>query len=184
MHMTQSPRRGSAVIAVLLAAGCASAATAQSAPGMARPQTAAVTAPTTLTVGGDVATPLALSAGDLKALPRTTVEVTDEGRVVTYDGVLVGEILKKAGVALGADLRGNAVATYVTASAADGYQVVFSLPELDNGFTSNDIMVADTIDGRPLFAYQGPWRVVAPKDSRGARSIRMLERLEVVRLRK
>ena len=141
-------------------------------------------APTALAVTGDVATPLTLSAADLKALPRTKVEVKDEGRIVTYEGVLVGEMLKKAGVPLGADLRGNAVATYVKASATDGYQVVFSLAELDNGFTSNDIIVADTIDGKPLFAYQGPWRIVAPKDSRGARSIRMLERLEVVRLRK
>jgi hypothetical protein len=61
---------------------------------------------------------------------------------------------------------------------------VFSLAELDPGFTSNDIIVADTIDGRPLFAYQGPLRIVAPKDARAARSIRMLQRLDVVRLKK
>ena len=36
-------------------------------------------------------------------------------------------MLKQAGVPLGADLRGNAVASYVVASATDGYQVVFSL---------------------------------------------------------
>jgi hypothetical protein len=65
-------------------------------------------------------------------------------------------------------LRGNAVASDVVASATDGYQVVFSLAELDPAFTSNDIIVADTIDGKPLFAYQGPLRIVAPKDSRGA----------------
>jgi DMSO/TMAO reductase YedYZ molybdopterin-dependent catalytic subunit len=169
-------------IAVLL--GWPAAPIAQSSTGTAKPAAPTVSAPTALAVGGDVPTPLMLTAADLKALPRSRVEVTDDGRVVTYEGVLVGEILKKAGVALGADLRGNAVATYVTASAADGYQVVFSLPELDNGFTSNDILVADTIDGKPLFAYQGPWRIIAPKDSRGARSIRMLERLDVVRLRK
>ena len=74
--------------------------------------------------------------------------------------------------ALGTELRGNAIASYVVASATDGYQVVFSLAELDPGFTSNDIIVADTIDGKPLFAYQGPLRIVAPKDARAARSIR------------
>jgi len=100
------------------------------------------------------------------------------------EGVLVGEILKRAGVPLGTELRGNAIASYVVASATDGYQVVFSLAELDPGFTSNDIIVADTLDGKPLFAYQGPLRIVAPKDSRAARSIRMLQRLEVVRLKK
>ena len=70
------------------------------------------------------------------------------------------------------------------ASAKDGYQVVFSLAELDPALTSNDIIIADTVDGQPLFDYQGPLRIVAPRDKRGARSIRMLQRLDVVRLRK
>ena len=128
---------------------------------------------------------LSLTPADLKALPRTRVEVkTEDGTTNIYEGVLVGELLKRAGAPVGAELRGNAVASYVVASASDGYQVVFSLAELDPAFTSNDIIVADTIDGKPLFGYQGPFRIVAPKDSRGARSIRMLETLEVVRLRK
>jgi DMSO/TMAO reductase YedYZ molybdopterin-dependent catalytic subunit len=172
------------LLAALLAHPALIAATAaQAAPARAKPVAPTAVAPTALRVIGDVATPLTLTAADLKALPRTTVTATDEGRTVTYEGVLVGEILKRAGVSVGDNLRGNAVATYVTASATDGYQVVFSLPELDNAFTANDIIVADTIDGKPLFAYQGPWRIVAPKDTRGARSIRMLERIEVVRLR-
>ncbi|MEO6238504.1 MAG: molybdopterin-dependent oxidoreductase [Vicinamibacterales bacterium] len=137
-----------------------------------------------LTVAGDVTTPLSLTPDQLKNLPRTKVEVKEEGRAIVYEGVLVGEILKRAGVPFGTDLRGNALASYVVASATDGYQVVFSLAELDPGFTSNDIIVADTTDGKPLFAYQGPLRIVAPKDHRPARSVRMLQRLEVVRLKK
>ena len=72
----------------------------------------------------------------------------------------------------------------MVASASDGYQVVFSIGELDPAMTSSEIIVADTIDSKPLFAHQGPLRIVAPKDARGARSIRMLTRLEVVRLKK
>jgi hypothetical protein len=53
---------------------------------------------------------------------------------------------------LGSDIRGNAVATYVVASASDGYQVVFSLAELDPAFTGSEVIVADTIDGKSLFA--------------------------------
>jgi len=138
----------------------------------------------TLTVTGDVKTPLSLTPADLKAMPRTRLDVNDEGRTVVYEGVLVGEILKRAGSPAGPEMRGGAVASYVVASASDGYQVVFSLAELDPGFTSNDIIVADTLDGKPLFAYQGPLRIIAPKDSRAARSVRMLQRLEVVRLKK
>lgn len=148
------------------------------------PQAPAAAAPTALAIAGDVATPQTISPADLKAMPRKTVEIKEDGRVTTYEGVLLSELLKRAGVPGGADLRGNAVATYLLASASDGYQVVFSLAEVDPGFTNNDVIVADTVDGKPLFAYQGPFRIVAPKDTRGARSIRMLQRIEVVRLRK
>jgi DMSO/TMAO reductase YedYZ molybdopterin-dependent catalytic subunit len=138
----------------------------------------------TLDIGGDVATPLTLTLQTLKTLPRTTVEVQEDGRTLKYEGVLMGELLKRAGVPLGADLRGDAVASYVVATASDGYRAVFSLAEVDPAFTRNDIIVADTIDGKPLFAYQGPVRIVAPKDARGTRGIRMLQRIDVVRLKK
>jgi DMSO/TMAO reductase YedYZ molybdopterin-dependent catalytic subunit len=137
-----------------------------------------------LSIGGDVSRPLTFTTDALKTMTRTTVVVSEEGRQVKYEGVLVGELLKQAGAPVGADLSGKAVASYVLAVAKDGYQVVFSLAELDPGFTPNDIIVADTIDGKPLFDYQGPLRIVAPHDKRGARSIRMLQRLDVVRLRK
>jgi hypothetical protein len=141
--------------------------------------------PPTLKIGGDVRTALALSPAELKAMPRTTVEVKDEdGRVVKYEGVLVGELLRRAGATLGTEMRGNAVTTYVLASASDGYQVLFSLAELDPAMTGSEIIVADTIDGKPLFGYQGPLRIVSPKDARPARSIRMLQGLDVVRLKK
>jgi hypothetical protein len=139
----------------------------------------------TLSVAGDVRTPLSITAAELKEMPRTTVDVKDEdGRTVKYEGVLVGELLKRAGATLGSDMRGNAMTTYVLASASDGYQVLFSLAELDPAFTSSQVIVADALDGKPLFAYQGPFRIVSPKDARPARSIRMLQRLDVVRLKK
>jgi DMSO/TMAO reductase YedYZ molybdopterin-dependent catalytic subunit len=157
------------------------AAVSTAAPSFAQaPSATTVSAP--LVVAGDVAQPFSLKPDELKAMPRTTVTVSEEGREIKYEGVLVGELLKRAGAPVGRDLSGKAVATYVRASAKDGYQVVFSLAELDPGFTSNDIIVADTIDGKPLFDYQGPLRIVAPHDKRGARSIRMLQRIEVVRL--
>src|SRR5262249_61700370 len=45
-----------------------------------------------LAVGGDVQHPLSLTPADIKAMPRTTVTVSDEGRDVKYEGVLVGEV--------------------------------------------------------------------------------------------
>lgn len=142
---------------------------------------AAAASEVTLQIGGDVPKPFAITPAELKTMPRTAVTVSEEAKEVHYEGVLVGELLKRAGAPLGRELSGKALTTYVQATAKDGYQVVFSLAELDPAFTPNEIIVADTIDGKPLFDYQGPLRIVAPHDKRGARSIRMVQRIEVMR---
>lgn len=142
-------------------------------------------ASTTLAVNGDVSTPLTLKAEDLAAMPRETVSVDDQdGTKVQYEGVLLRELLTRAGAPLGKQLRGKALASYVIAKARDGYQVVFGIGELDPAFANEQIIVADKRDGKPLFGYQGPFRLVCPNDKAGARSVRMLETLEVVRLQK
>ena len=66
----------------------------------------------------------------------------------------------------------------------EGYQVVFSLGELDPSFIDNEVLLADTANGKPLFGAQGRFRLVVPKDKPGARSVRMLIKIEVVQLRK
>ena len=142
-------------------------------------------APATLSVTGDVSTPLTLKPDDLLKMPRETASVQDQdGSSVQYEGVLLREILKRAGAPLGNQLRGKALASYVVAKAHDGYQVVFALGELDAAFGNENILVADKRDGKPLFGYQGPFRLVCPNDKAGARSVRMLETLELVRLAK
>jgi len=138
-----------------------------------------------LAVTGDVPTPLALSARDLAAMPRKQAEVTEQdGAKTTYEGVALQEILKKAGIPFGRQMRGKALAGYVLAEAKDGYAVAFSLGEFDPDLGGTRVIVADKRDGKPLFEYQGPFRLVLPADKEGARSVRMLEKLEVVKLRK
>jgi DMSO/TMAO reductase YedYZ molybdopterin-dependent catalytic subunit len=136
-------------------------------------------------VKGDVATPLSLTADDLAKLPRETATVpAPDGAKIVYEGVTLFEVLQKAGAPLGKQLRGKAMATYVLARASDGYQVAFTLGEVDPQFGNATILVADKRDGKPLPDKQGPFRIVCPNDKEGARSIRMLESLEVVRLAK
>jgi hypothetical protein len=130
------------------------------------------------------ATPLRLTAADLAEMPRATVETRNDGLAVRYEGVWLHEILKKAGLPAGTELRGKALATYVLAEARDGYQVLFSLAELDPAFTDHQVLLADKANGKPLSGADGSFRLVAPKDKRGARSIRMLTRIQVVGLRK
>ncbi len=140
-----------------------------------------------LTIAGDVTHPLTLSKADLAKLPRTSATVKGEGpdsTETTYEGVLLYDVMKQAGAPLDKQLMGKALSTYILAEARDGYQVVYSLAEIDPNFGGNKIIVADTVNGKPLFDYQGPLRLVVPSDKKGARSIRMLEKITVVRLRK
>jgi len=81
-------------------------------------------------------------------------------------------------------MRAPALSTYVLASASDGYQVVFSLAELDPEMTDGKFLLADRANGKPLFGETGSFRLVIPTDKHGARSIRMLTSLNVVQLRK
>jgi DMSO/TMAO reductase YedYZ molybdopterin-dependent catalytic subunit len=139
---------------------------------------------TALQVSGDVATPLSVTMADLKAMPRSPMRVTDEhGLTANYDGVLVGELLKRSGVPMGEALKGKALASYVVVTAKDGYRVVFTVAELDPAMTGSDVLLVDTMDGKPLTDAQGPLRLVVPHDKTGARWVRMIERLDVVRLK-
>jgi hypothetical protein len=126
-----------------------------------------------------------LKAEDLAKMPRQTASMPDEdGTTVQYEGVPLREILKRAGVPFGREARGKALMRCLVAKARDGYQVVFTLAELDPEYANETILVADTRNGKPVFAYQGPFRILCPGDKAGARSVRMVETLQVLQLNK
>lgn len=142
------------------------------------------TAAATLSVGGDVSNPLTLTAGDLAKLPRRSVTFEEhDGSKATYEGVTLTDILKKAGAPSGSQLKGKTMASYVLATARDGYQVTFTLAELDPVIHDSTVIVADTRDGKPIPGSLGPLRIIAATDKKGARSVRMLEKLQVVVLK-
>ena len=148
-------------------------------------QTTAAT--NTLVISGDIPATITFKIEDIAAMPHESATVTEEdGSKVVYEGVPLRDILTKAGAPLGKQLRGKNLASYVLAKAHDGYQVLFSVGELDqsNSQPNTSILVADKRDGKPLFEYQGPLRLVCASDKAGARGVRMLENIEVVRLRK
>lgn len=138
--------------------------------------------PSVSVVGGTQ--PLSLTSADLAAMPRATIKMMNNGIETAYEGVWLSEVLKKAGVRFGEALRGPALATYVLASASDGYQVVFSVGELDPAMTDEQFLLADKADGKALFGENGAFRLVIPTDKRGARSVRMLSKLEIVQVKK
>ena len=139
---------------------------------------------TLFTIAGDVAKPLSISAADLAAMPRETAVFEHDGKTATYEGVLLYDLLVKAGVPFGKAMTGKHMASYLLLTARDGYQVVFALPELDPKFEGKKILLADKQNGGPLPEKEQPLRVIAPQDKMRARSIYAVVRAEVVQLRK
>jgi DMSO/TMAO reductase YedYZ molybdopterin-dependent catalytic subunit len=144
----------------------------------------ATQAQTLFTVTGDVATPLELSAADLAGMPREKATLEHDGQTQTYEGVLLYDVLVKAGVPFGKAMTGKPMASYLLLTGRDGYQVVFALPELDPKFAGAKVLLADKRDGAALPANELPLRIVAPQDKMHARSIYSVVKAEVVRLRK
>jgi DMSO/TMAO reductase YedYZ molybdopterin-dependent catalytic subunit len=133
------------------------------------------------TVEGEVLKPLKLTQEDLLKLKQTEVKAKDrDGKEHTFKGVLLVDILDSAGVTLGKDLRGENLTKYVLIKAVDGYEVIFSLPEVDPEFTGQTIILAYQVNGSPLPHGDGPFRIVAPNDKRPARWIRELSSIKVV----
>jgi DMSO/TMAO reductase YedYZ molybdopterin-dependent catalytic subunit len=126
--------------------------------GQAGTASSAASEPFRLTVGGDVKNPLSLSLDDVRQLPRKTITVANEhaGENEVYEGTPLAGLLKQAGAVQGAQLRGKAMATYVVAEGSDGYRVIYSLAELDSDFQDSEVIVADTMNGKPLGDKLGP----------------------------
>ena len=154
--------------------------------GVVAVQSAAPAATATLTVQGNVEKPLKLSVSDLQHMPRTTLKSFNqhENKEETYEGVALSEILKQAGAPQGPKLRGPALATYIVAEGSDGYRVVFSIAETDADFQDSEILVADKMNGQAMDAHLGPLRLVVPHDKRPARSVRMLQTIQLVTVSK
>ena len=150
--------------------------------GYAQNRQAALVTDVTLSVSGEVARPLKLSAADFAKLSRRTVRAKDHsGKESTYEGTPLIEVLQLAGVTLGESLRGKNLALYLVVEAADGYRAVFALPELDPAFTDRVILIADRKDGNPLAAAEGPLRIVIPDEKRQARWVRQVTSLIIRR---
>ena len=131
-----------------------------------------------VTIDGQATT---LSAADLKSLPQKTVTFhnvhtkADE----TYTGVPLTDLLAKYGAPTADKFRGKAMSDYIIATGSDGYKAVLSLAETDPAFHPGDVIVADTIDGKPIGDKEGPFKLVVTEDKRPARCIHNLVSIEL-----
>jgi len=125
--------------------------------------------------------PETLNTADFAALPHKTVTAhnghtnTDE----TYSGVPLTDLLAKYGAPTGMQLHGKPLSDYLVATGSDGYKAVLSLAETDPAFHSGHVIVADTMDGKPIGDKDGPFRLIVTEDKRPARCVRNLVSIEL-----
>lgn len=117
----------------------------------------------------------------LKDYPHQTVTIFDphKKKKETYSGVPLIDLLAHLGVPNGKSLMGKALAEYVVATGSDGYKTVVALGEIDPAFHPGVVLIADTLNGKPLGAKTGPFRLVVSEDKVPARSVRNLVSIEV-----
>jgi DMSO/TMAO reductase YedYZ molybdopterin-dependent catalytic subunit len=133
------------------------------------------------TVGGEAIASLTFSIKELSAIKSSEVKAKDrDGKEHTFKGISLYTILDSAGAPLGKALRGENLAKYVLVKASDGYEVVFSLPEIDPEFSEKIILLAYEVDGKPLAATEGPFRLVVPQDKKHARWIRQVSSIQLL----
>ncbi len=102
-----------------------------------------------------------------------------DNKLHEFKGVALFEVLEKAGVTTGSTLRGENLAKYLLVGAADGYEVVYSLPEIDPEFTDQVVVLAYEKDGQLLPAGEGTFRLIAPLDKKQARWVREVRTIKV-----
>jgi DMSO/TMAO reductase YedYZ molybdopterin-dependent catalytic subunit len=133
------------------------------------------------TLDGQVQRPGRVTQSDLKALPATSVTVsfqTGHGQETgTYGGVLLWTLLTNASVVDG-PAKGAHLSHTILVTGSDGYSVALSMGELDPKFEGKSVIIAATMNGRPLPAADG-LRLIVPGDSHGGRAVRDVVHVEV-----
>ncbi|MGH9345185.1 MAG: hypothetical protein ACRD19_15680 [Terriglobia bacterium] len=115
----------------------------------------------------------------LAALPQTTVKVYNEHAKAeqTYSGVPLIDLLTRLGVP--SKPRGKQFRLYLIAEGSDGYQVVYSLGEVTPDVHAGTVMVADTMDGKPI-GEDGPLKIISTEEKRPGRWVRNLVAIRVL----
>lgn len=134
----------------------------------------------TLLITGAVEHPLTLSPSDLSQMPRSQLTARDKNDLETqFGGVALFELVSRAKPLLTKHCCSNAVNAIVIVGAADGYRVIFSLPEIDPEFTANRVLLADRREDQPMRAPEGPLRLVVPDEKSYARWVRQVTSIEL-----
>jgi hypothetical protein len=160
-------------IAFGIAAVTAVAARAQAAGGMGMTKPLAATSTSlSVTIDGKATV---FSVADLKAMPQKTVSVhnahnnSDE----TYSGVLLGDLLAKAGFVADKTTQRKMLRSYLQVEGTDKYFVIYSVTEVEASEHAGDVIVATSMNGGGLGA-DGELKLVSTEDKKPQRWVRNL----------
>ncbi len=136
----------------------------------------------TLALRGPAGQTVTLTAADIDRLPQVRVALNVHGAKHLYQGPLLVDVLAKAGAPGGATMHRPALSDAVVVSGSDGYYVVFGLAEADPAVRPSHIILADRVDGGPLGAKEGPFRLAVEGDLEARRSVRMVTNIAVIHM--
>lgn len=118
------------------------------------------------------------TAPKLAQLPHETIQSTNERTQAqeTYSGVPLMALLVELGVPQ--KLKGKDFRLYVVAEGRDGNRVVYSLGEVSPDVHDGSVLLADSVDGKPL-ADNGPIELICSGEHRPVRWVRGVTSIKV-----
>jgi len=99
------------------------------------------------------------NASSLAALPQNTLTVGSD----VYTGVYLWDLINSLGIITDPSVKNDILSLYVLATGSDGYEVAFSMGELNPLFGNMSDLVALTLNGQPI-DQNGFARIIAPND--------------------
>ena len=174
-------RRNGLVVAIVLGAtmmGIWAQAPAIQMAGTHEHKPSVASATLAVTVGGKTT---ALSVADMQAMPQRTVTVHNAHLKMdeSYTGVAISDLLAKQGVTADGAGAKQVYHSYLKAEGTDGYWVLYSASEMEGAVHKGEVIVALTVDGKPL-GEDGRFKLVSTEEQKPARWVRNLMSLTFV----
>jgi hypothetical protein len=119
------------------------------------------------------------SNSELALLQQRTIRAIDHGTLVTFQGVLLTDVLAEVATPTGEKFHLTAGSYYLVAEGRGGYRAVFAWTELDPSFTDKAVYVVTKRNGKPLSDDDGPFELVVPGEKGNVRWVRQLSALRV-----
>jgi hypothetical protein len=132
----------------------------------------------TLTLQGPGGQSATVTDAQLRDLHRVSITVP-WGDHHTYAGAPVTDLLALVGGPSDVKLHGLPLDQIVIVTGADKFIGVMSIAETSKAFRDAPVIIADEIDGQPLDAKEGPYRLIVGGDLKPARSVRMVTTIEL-----